>query len=167
MYFFLDFLINLFIYLQSLQYLANKIDIDRRVVTRWVKDKDAIFASKHKRKLKRLQNKKDRCLCPAMEVLVDQWFCSVRAKNSCVDGDTIRSKAREIYNEVHPFGPDNEGGNNMCPLANAPFMASHGWLHNYCKRKMLSYRRISTTGRELPGDTLVRINDFYVEVSVF
>jgi len=100
-----------------------------------------------------------------MEMMVDQWFRDMRKIDACIDGNTIRAKAREIYHEIHPIGPVNEGGNSRCQFPNFPFVASQGWLWNFCKRKLLSFRRISTTGRELPADTLSRINDFYVQVS--
>jgi len=45
----------------SLQNLATKVGIDRRTVSRWVHNKEAIFKSKHKRQLKRLSNSKDEC----------------------------------------------------------------------------------------------------------
>ena len=139
--------------------------ICRRTVTRWIKDKDAIFASKFKRRSKRLGNKVNRCLCPLMEVLVNDWFHEMRSKNSCIDGNTLRSKTREVYNSIHPFGPLKEEGSLQCKIPNTPFRASEGWSSNFLKRKGLSYRRISTTGRELPLDTLDPINDFYLQVS--
>ena len=77
-------------------------------------DEEAIFASKFQRRTKILRNKVDRCLCPSMEISLEQWFREMRAKDACVDGNNLRSKAREIYHNIHPIGPSPEKGNSKC-----------------------------------------------------
>ena len=43
-----------------------------------------------------------------MELFLNEWFVEMRSKDSSIDGDTIKSKARDIYMDIHPFGPSRE-----------------------------------------------------------
>ena len=44
-------------------------------------------------------------------------------------------------------------------LPNGTFSASNGWLDRFMKRKRLTIRRITTSGRELPRDAPIHINN--------
>jgi hypothetical protein len=45
-------------------------------------------------------------------------------------------------------------------LESSEFKASGGWLRNFLKRKNLVLRRITTTGRDLPTNTLQTVKEF-------
>ena len=139
---------------------SKRLNLDRRILTRWIKNKEKIFDTKNKRSCSRLRNKIDTSLCSQMELQLKKWLLELWGKDICIDGDTIKSKATEIYNEIHPFGPMPEIGNVICSRDWKEFKASSGWLYNFCNRQDFSYRRITTTGRDLPKDAIKRINDF-------
>ncbi len=48
-------------------------------------------------------------------------------------------------------------------LPNETFSASNGWFDRFMKRKRLTIRRITTSGRELPRFALIHINKFLTE----
>ena len=120
--------------------------------------------SKNKRKFSRVENKDSKSICSAMETELSVWVNEVRELNACIDGDSIRAQAHEIYQSIYPEIPHES---LLCLKASKPFKASRGWLSNFCKRKNFSYRRITTSGRVLPKDAFNRINDFYIEVIIY
>lgn len=146
--------------LTSFTSISKKLNLNRRVFTRWFKMKEQIFDSKSKRQFCKLKNKSDKSVCPPMEKLLADWVNKLIGRDCCVDGESIRAKAIELYEQIHQL----EFNSEMCKKAKIPFRASTGWLHNFCKSKSFSYRRITTIGRDLPRDTIERINNFYIEV---
>ena len=161
-------------YLESLQKnpktsytkTAKTLNIDRRVIVRWIKMKDELFSIKNKRRISRIPNTNSTALCPTMEFQLKKSIDESRERDVCIDGDSIRAKAIEIYHEIHPLGHSNEIPNDLCDKENKIFKASSGWLQNFCARNNFTYRRITTTGRDLPNNAIDRINDFYIEVSL-
>ena len=100
-----------------------------------------------------------------METELKKWVLEMRECDVCVDGDTIKAKATEIYDNIHPAtGPVDLYFNDICSKQREAFEASSGWLSNFCRRNSLSYRRITTTGRDLPKNTIDRIQGFYLKV---
>ena len=65
--------------------------------------------------------------------------------------DGIINKMRELLKVMHP---DEE----------LIFKYSRGWFQNFMKRYNLSYRRISTSGRDLPKNCFQIIKDFLNEI---
>ena len=84
------------------------------------------------------------------------WIIRNRTDEACIDGGTIQSKATEFYLELNPLGtPDRQ-----------EFNASCGWLSNFCRRYIFSVRRITTTRRDLPHNTLDRLTNFYTNLAL-
>ena len=51
-----------------------------------------------------------------------------------------------------------------CDKPRQLFSASNGWFLNFCHRKRFASRRITTSGRNLPGDAKDRATKFFTEV---
>jgi hypothetical protein len=75
-----------------------------------------------------------------MENELFAWIMERRAAGLCVSTGMIRAEALRI-------------------LPNGTFSASNGWLDRFMKRKRLTIRRITTSGRELPRDAPIHINN--------
>ena len=76
-----------------------------------------------------------------METELKKWVLEMRECDVCVDGDTIKAKATEIYDNIHPAtGPVDLYFNDICGEQREAFEASSGWLSNFCRRNSLSYR---------------------------
>ena len=84
-----------------------------------------------------------------MEVQLISWFFAQREAKACVTGLALQSQARLFYDEIHAQDEVHE------------FQASAGWLTNFLSRHHLTNRRVSSTGRELPKDTLDSIRSFF------
>ena len=67
-----------------------------------------------------------------------------RAAGICVTGGMIRAEALQI-------------------MADTNFSASNGWLTRFLRRKRLVVRRVTTSGRELPKDAGVQVDQFLSE----
>ena len=63
----------------------------------------------------------------------------MRENGGIVSGLYIKLKALKYMQENHP---------------NVQFKASDGWLRNFNKRNGFTLRRVTTTGREMPENTL-------------
>ena len=63
-------------------------------------------------------------------------------------GEVLKAQARIIFNEVYAHEAVHD------------FKASDGWLTNFLGRNQLTSRRITTSGRELPADAIVKIREF-------
>ena len=88
-----------------------------------------------------------------MEQELSSWIENGRAKGACISGFVIRVKALEIMRE-HCRRDDR-------PLI---FKASVGWLLNFLKRNKWVLRRITTSGRDLPDNSIETILNFLVEM---
>jgi hypothetical protein len=88
-----------------------------------------------------------------MEQELSSWIETARAKGACISGFVIRVKALEIMRE-------------NCQRNNQPliFKASIGWLLNFLKRNKWVLRRITTSGRDLPDNSIETILNFLVEM---
>ena len=67
-----------------------------------------------------------------------------------MSGITIRNQARILFNEVYQNSEESS----------VEFQASNGWFINFCKRHRYTLRRITTTGRELPSNSIEIIKKF-------
>ena len=101
-----------------------------------------------------------------MENLLKSWVVEQRSKGVCIDGRVLTARARQLYDVVHPE-PQPENFVAACFKDRKEFKFSRGWLHNFLKRQRLVMRRISSTGRDLPSDTISRINLYFSEVFIF
>jgi hypothetical protein len=90
---------------------------------------------------------------PIMEYKLYQWICEQREKGGCVSGTAIKQKAIELFNVVYENTIERQN----------EFKASNGWFSNFCKRKLLTIRRITTTGRDFPKDAIKSIKTFFSE----
>ncbi|RNA00958.1 hypothetical protein BpHYR1_050731 [Brachionus plicatilis] len=69
------------------------------------------------------------------------WFDLERLNKRSVSGFDIKHKALEIHQRIY---------SNI--LAQNPFQASDGWLYGWLERNSKTYRRVTTTGRDLPNN---------------
>ncbi len=81
------------------------------------------------------------------------WIETKRSAVCCVGGFVIRVKAMEIIQE-------------HCERNNIPcnFKASVGWLLNLLRRNKFVLRRITTTGRDLPENSIETILKFIIDM---
>ena len=86
---------------KSYNSLAKKAQIDRRIITRWVNAKDKILAASNKRFSYKLKSDKEQCLCPKMEKMLENWINEQRSRNAIVLGMRIKSKAIQLYAQMH------------------------------------------------------------------
>ncbi|CAF0993255.1 unnamed protein product [Brachionus calyciflorus] len=89
-----------------------------------------------------------------MEKKLLEWFDDARRDNCCIDGKTLKVKAINLYDELYRNRPQK-----------AAFQASDGWHYYWLNRNNKTYRRITTTGRELPSNSCEIINNFIQENS--
>lgn len=130
--------------------VADEMKIERRRVGEWVKAKDKLENRKNKRSTYKLNCEKDLSQYPLMEAELYKWIVDNRAKGCILSGTIIKLEAQACFKRVYA----------NTKLEAAEFKASGGWLRNFLKRKNLVLRRITTTGRDLPTNTLDTIKEF-------
>ncbi len=105
----------------------------------WYKNKEAILDSYNQSNRFRVRSKKDRSKHKDMEAELVEIIKTMRENGGIVSGLYIKLKALKYMQENHP---------------NVQFKASDGWLRNFNKRNGFTLRRVTTTGREMPENTL-------------
>ena len=83
----------------------------------------------------------------AEELKVLSWFNELRLAKIPVSGLSIKNEMRITVQANHL-------------VLKKKFTASDGWLHNFLKRRRLTRRRITTSGRPLPDDSLEIIDNY-------
>ncbi len=78
-----------------------------------------------------------------MENYLDAWAQELREAGCCLSGFTLKFKALEILRKLGQF--------------DGKFLATDGWLRDFFHRKNYTLRRITTTGRDLPNDFLIKL----------
>ena len=73
--------------------------------------------------------------------MYDWIHIEMRAAGQCVNGNMVKDRALQMANSVE-------------------FRASNGWLQNFLMRKCLVWRRVTTSGRDLPTDAIVLARGF-------
>lgn len=73
-----------------------------------------------------------------------------RAEKACVSGLSIQQEALKIFNRVYDGRIE----------ASVAFSASEGWKTNFLQRHDLVLRRITTSGRDLPRNSITAIREF-------
>ena len=154
---------NIHIRERSLGFVAKKTHIHRQSLKKWLKSKVRLFEEFQKHVRVKMKSVVDRSECPAMECALKAWVIENRTNGVCIDGQVVTAKAAQIYNEIHPEVVP-EGFERLCSKARKQMKFSRGWFENFLKRHSFVLRRISSTGRDLPQDTLSRINSYYTEV---
>ncbi|CAF1027868.1 unnamed protein product [Brachionus calyciflorus] len=150
----LDFKVKVISYYQaghSINKCSNHFDIDRRIVSSWIRSQTRIKNMKLKRSVFRCKSQKDLASYPLMESQLIDWIKEKRSNGACISGFSIRQKAIELYSRIY----------SNVDESNVQFKASNGWLVNFCKRKNLVLRRITTSGRELPKNTPTVVKQFF------
>jgi hypothetical protein len=132
----------------NFQNTAERLGISRQCLMNWNEQKEKINESNYKTIRQRLPISVNKALFPDMENTLDKWIKDNRDKGVCISGFSIKVKAIEIMRGENP------------DVNSSPFMASDGWFSNFLKRKNLSLRRITTTGRSLPQNALNTIKEF-------
>jgi hypothetical protein len=92
----------------------------------------------------RLRHRRRRHRHPTMENEFLAWVMEKRASSLCVITGMIQAHA-------------------LRTLPNRTFSASNGWFDRFVNRKRLTIRRITTSDRELPRDTLNHTKKFLTE----
>jgi hypothetical protein len=123
--------------------------IQPRIISYWVKQKEDISSAKYKRQKTRVV-KNLSAKFPQMEENLLIWFDEQRAQNKCITGTAIKAKALQIHAQMY----DTQIGVHLA------FSASDGWLTGWLNRHNKTYRRVTTTGRDLPSNATQIIADF-------
>jgi hypothetical protein len=134
---------------QNFSLCSRLFGIDRRIIKHWHDKKEELEKSKHKRLRCKLY-KNSKCYFPELETKLYTWAEETRSIGGCLSGVALIRKATEIYNEIYSDAIEKK-----------EFNGTSGWLKNFLKRHSLVRRRITTTGRELPTNTLAIIKDFF------
>ncbi|CAF1058245.1 unnamed protein product [Brachionus calyciflorus] len=130
---------------------AKIYELDRRLVSRWIQSETKILKKKLRREKYAVVSDIDRSHFPILETHLYNWICEKRLQGACLSVTTVKLKAIEFYNTV--CAQTNE--------AKIEFKCSNGWFTNFCHRKNLVIRRITTTGRDLPKNALDIIKNFF------
>ena len=133
--------------------VAKVFNIARSSVREWLKEKDEIIKQKSslsRRKIS-ISSKTKKALYHDAEAYVYKWFIDQRENSIVMTTHGIQNKMHEIMKVLHPDD-------------SIIFKASRGWLQNFMKRYNLSFRRITTTGRDLPKNCVQVVNEFLKEV---
>ena len=86
-----------------------------------------------------------------VELELHQWFLDQRLKDIVMTPLLVKNKMMNLMNDKHP---------DVSPI----WKLSRGLLRNFMRRYDLSYRRITTSGRELPKDCVPIILNFLEDV---
>ena len=87
---------------RSLGFVSKKSGISRQCIRNWVRDKDKLVNQSRKHFRSKVKYTKDRCECEEMERMIVDWLKVERSKGVCISEKSLRSKAIEFYNEIHP-----------------------------------------------------------------
>ena len=167
--------------------------IDRRLISQWLKKREQILDANRKRERYKIPCAKDQAHCAAMEADLFVWYKNLRTLGVCITGDDLRREAILAYNNIHIVMNSNDqemnsnvilinqlnqslnlqmntDGNTLlktrCSKPRSNFKASPGWLANFCKRKNIVMRRVTTSGRDLPHNYMNQIYDHFENANI-
>ena len=132
------------------------VGIDRRTLRRWWGSRDRLDQTSKKTKRFRVDNIKTQAFFPEIEEELSNWIKENRYLGCCLSGFVIRVKSLELSNEK--CSKENVHGK---------FKASVGWLLKFLKRNKWVSRRITSSGRDLPENSIETIIDFFVKMKAF
>ena len=133
---------------RHLEKTIQKFNIDRRRLKEWEKNFEAFLKMKFKRNTFRIKSAKDLSKYPDMEKKLIYLINDKRSSGACLSGLSIKQKSMEIHRELY---------NTI------EFKATNGWFLNFCKRRQLTLRRVTTSGRDLPANSQSIIDSFFKE----
>jgi hypothetical protein len=117
----------------------SQFNISRQQIQQWVKNKDKIKKSKYKLNSFRINSNKKKGKFGNMESKLDEWIIENRERGGVISGFTIKVKAIEFWRQTDQV---------------VDFKASDGWLRRFLNRFNYTRRRLTTSGRELPANSL-------------
>ncbi|CAF0967920.1 unnamed protein product [Brachionus calyciflorus] len=138
---------------KSINQCAKYFNIDRRIISRWKKVESQIFQTKIKRKRCAVKSIIDRSHFPILETQLYSWINEKRHQGICLSIILIKLQAINMFNTIYKNTPESS----------LEFKASNGWFGNFCYRKNLVLRRITTSGRDLPKNSVEIIKQFFSE----
>ena len=80
---------------------ARDLAIERRYISRWNKQKQAIFSSTHKRTSFKINSERRKGIWPEMEVQLNEWILEKRSSGVCLTGKIIKSHALVLYHKIY------------------------------------------------------------------
>ncbi|CAF1149533.1 unnamed protein product, partial [Brachionus calyciflorus] len=140
----------------SINKCAKHLSIDRRLISKWIKLEPTILSTKLKCKKYAVPSSTNKSHFPTMETHLYNWIMENRIKGVCLSGTVIKAKAAEFYHQYYV----------LTNQSNVEFKSSSGWFTNFCKRKNLVLRRITTSGRDLPYNTIEIVRIFFTECQI-
>ena len=143
--------------------MSKKANVHKQSLRLWLRNKDQLIIQKNKHNRFKNKSSKETCECSITEKQLKVWVVDQRDKGCCIDGNVLIAKAKQLYNEIHPEIEPN----NFVPLCHKQrkdFQFSRGWLDGFLRRRELVLRRITSAGRDLPSDSMNRINIYFTEV---
>ena len=127
----------------SLRSTSRHFGLERKTIREWIRQANTIQEQNRLHYRHRVP-KHDGAAHPEMENAVYDMVMDRRAAGICVTGGMIRAEALQI-------------------MADTNFSASNGWPTRFLPRKRLVVRRVTTSGRELPKDAGVQVDQFLSE----
>ncbi|CAF0902923.1 unnamed protein product, partial [Brachionus calyciflorus] len=139
----------------SINKCAKEFKIDRRIISRWKRLEPRILENKKKRQRRCVKSLVDRCQFPILETNLFNWITDKRSQGICLSGLSIKLQAMQLFKTIYENTPES----------NIEFKASNGWFENFCTRKDLVLRRITSSGRDLPKNTIDILKQFFSDCS--
>ena len=121
------------------------------MVSKWIKQLKRGNEMKNKRNTFNIPSGQETAKLPILEREHYKWIIDKRELGACISGFVIQQKAIEIYPKLYA---------NSSETLNE-FRASSGWLTNFCKRRNLVLRHITTKGRAAPKNATASIKNFF------
>ncbi|CAF0945799.1 unnamed protein product [Brachionus calyciflorus] len=137
----------------SINKCALEFKIDRRIISRWIKKESRIINTKLKRQRFAVTSERNMAMYPVMENQLSNWIYEKRNQGCCITANSIRSKAIELFTTIYKNTDESV----------TDFQCSNGWFYNFLKRKNFALRRITTSGRELPKNSISIIKNFFAD----
>ena len=127
--------------------------LSRTTVREWINIKDTLLNRKcplsRRHQISNDKNKK--ALYYDVELELHQWFLDQRLKDIVMTPLSVKNKMINLMKDKHPD-------------ESVVWKSSSGWLRNFMGRYDLSYRRITTSGRDLSKDCVQIIVSFLEDV---
>ncbi|RNA22105.1 pogo transposable element with KRAB domain-like [Brachionus plicatilis] len=80
---------------------SKMFGIDRRTISKWIKNEKNITETKHKRSRTTCHVQADKCFYTELEKELFQWVMEQRSKGACLNSKSIRQRALIIFDKVY------------------------------------------------------------------